>query len=225
MVLTQRRSNLNPAFNGLDPARIAGMAGAIALNAAALMLLMVPIAGPPQMPLAEEDPPPPVFIDPKPVEIPPTPPMVPVEKRTQRPTTAPIVTPTPPAVDTPILVDHSEMPLPPVDTPPQIDPGPPLPPSDTPPSARLQYASAPPPTYPREMMSKGLEGTVVLKVLVDIDGTPISVEIQRSSGHFKLDDAAKRQVLRKWKFKPAIVDGRATQVYGIIPISFSLTRE
>ena len=73
------------------------------------------------------------------------------------------------------------------------------------------------------MLLDGKEGTVVLKVLVDVDGKPLSVEIERSSGHRKLDDAARRQVLRKWMFRPAIRDGQALQVYGIVPVSFSLS--
>jgi protein TonB len=66
---------------------------------------------------------------------------------------------------------------------------------------------------------------VYLKVLVGVDGKPLSVEIHRSSGHRKLDDAAKRQVLKRWKFKPAMHNGQAIQVYGIVPVDFSLSRQ
>ena len=71
-------------------------------------------------------------------------------------------------------------------------------------------------------MLDGIEGTVLLKVLVDVDGKPLSVEIERSSGNRRLDDAARRQVLRKWMFRPAIRDGQAIQVFGMVPVSFSL---
>jgi periplasmic protein TonB len=64
---------------------------------------------------------------------------------------------------------------------------------------------------------------VVLKVLVDVDGKPLSVEIERSSGNRKLDDTARRQVLRKWMFRPAIRDGVAVQVYGLVPVNFTLS--
>ena len=104
----------------------------------------------------------------------------------------------------------------------KIDPPPPTGPLTT---ESLQYALAPPPSYPREALMAGAEGTVVLKVLVDVDGTPLEVEIQRSSGNRRLDDAAKRQVLRKWKFRPAIRDGRAIQVYGLVPVNFTLSRQ
>lgn len=222
MVLSQRQSRPQALLPQLDIARILGMAGAIAINATALMLLMVPIAAPPLPVEVEEPTVQPIFVAPEPIVIPQPPPPIPVQqpvRSERRQDTTPV--PLPQVADPPVLVEDGELPPPQV-TETVIDP----PPMSNPlPNARLQYASAPAPAYPRDAMSKGLEGTVVLKVLVDVDGTPISVEIERSSGHFKLDDAAKRQVLRKWKFKPAIVDGRATQVYGIIPVSFSLTRE
>jgi protein TonB len=110
-------------------------------------------------------------------------------------------------------VETTESVLPPV----QQDPGPLA-------STRREYASAPAPAYPREAILDGIEGTVLLKVLVGVDGKPLSVEIARSSGNRRLDDAARRQVLRRWMFKPAIRDGQAVQVYGMVPVNFSLTR-
>jgi protein TonB len=61
-------------------------------------------------------------------------------------------------------------------------------------------------------------------VLVDVDGRPLEVTIQRSSGNRDLDAAARRQVLRKWTFRPAMKDGRAVQAIGIVPIDFNLDR-
>jgi protein TonB len=71
-------------------------------------------------------------------------------------------------------------------------------------------------------MSTGQQGTVLLRVLVDVDGMPLDVEIKRSSGFARLDNAARQQVLKKWKFRPAIRDGQAIQVYGIVPVTFRL---
>jgi protein TonB len=229
MVLTQRHSNahgLHDAIARIQPARVLGIAGAITLNAAALMLLLVPVSAP--MGTTQED----VikdfyFVPDRPTPPPPTPPEVPVQKpnptttptqpiRTQQPTQTIAQTEAP-------VVDGGTEYVPPAD--PLPDTGP-IGPPDTGPqiSTRLEYASAPAPSYPPEALARELEGTVTLRVLVDVDGSPLSVEIERSSGHRKLDDAARRQVLRKWKFKPAIRDGQAIQVYGIVPVSFSLTR-
>lgn len=230
MILAASRPHASPrgfaqALAAVQPARIAGLAGAIALNIAALMLLLVPVSAP--IAIAKEEPP--VFTPdiqkPKPPE---PPPIQKVEPPKPHPQTAPpiqrqqpTVVPPPPVVfDTPSDVGLP----PPTDTGTEvakIDPPPPTGPLTT---ESLQYALAPPPTYPREALMAGAEGTVVLKVLVDVDGTPLEVEIQRSSGNRRLDDAAKRQVLRKWKFRPAIRDGRAIQVYGLVPVSFSLER-
>lgn len=229
MVLTQRHSTvhgLHDAIARIQPARVLGIAGAITLNAAALMLLLVPVS-PPMGTIAEDvidD----IFVIPdRPTPPPPTPPEVPVQK------TIPTTTPTQPVRTQPQtqvqtqseapVVDGGTEYVPPVD--PVIDTGPIGPPDIGPqPSTRLEYASAPAPAYPPEALARELEGTVMLKVLVDVDGSPLSVEIERSSGHRRLDDAARRQVLRKWKFKPAIKDGQAIQVYGIVPVSFTLTR-
>ncbi|MFZ5636895.1 MAG: energy transducer TonB [Pseudomonadota bacterium] len=228
MVLIQRHPHALPqAIADIQPVRILGLAGAIALNIAALMLLLVPVSAPMQIEKEDDpwympedrriEPPKP----PEPVEVP----IVRPQPRTQTP--VPIVQPQPqpqPAVDNEVIVPDGSEYVPPTETTDTIAP-PTLPASDPLPSTRLEYASAPAPSYPREAILDGIEGTVVLKVLVDVDGKPLSVEIERSSGNRHLDAAARRQVLRKWLFKPAVRDGRAVQVYGMVPVNFSLTRD
>ena len=68
--------------------------------------------------------------------------------------------------------------------------GPPLP------GVTLEYADAPAPAYPRDALREGVEGVVMLQVLVDVDGRPLQVDIQRSSGDRRLDNAARKQVLQ-----------------------------
>jgi protein TonB len=229
MVLTQRHSNahgLHDAIARIQPARVLGIAGAITLNATALMLLLVPVSAPTVIAEMQEK----IevrFIEEKEPPLP-QPPVVPVEKQPVRNATPTQPIRTPPQTQTiaqteaPVVDSGTEY-VPPAD--PLPDTGPVGPPDTGPQiSTRLEYASAPAPSYPPEALARELEGTVTLRVLVDVDGSPLSVEIERSSGHRKLDDAARRQVLRKWKFKPAIKDGQAIQVYGIVPVSFSLTR-
>jgi protein TonB len=89
---------------------------------------------------------------------------------------------------------------------------------------RLEYARAPAPSYPRAALREGVEGTVLLQVLVDVDGRPLRVDVHRSSGDRRLDLAARDQVLRHWRFRPAIRDGRAVRAIGLVPIDFSLDR-
>ena len=68
----------------------------------------------------------------------------------------------------------------------------------------------------------GAQGTVTLRVLVDVDGSPLEVRVERSSGNRSLDNAARNQVLRQWKFQPATDNGRAVQAYGLVPVDFRL---
>jgi periplasmic protein TonB len=229
MVLSQRHphahaAGLQQAISRIEPTRIFGYAGAIALNAAAFMLLMVPVSAPIQ--IVEEEDPPVIFVEEKikPPVIPPieVPVIHPTTTHTAMPT--PIHPPVPqPAYDQDVIVPDGTDYVPPTLADPMPDLGPTLPNPDPLPSTRLEYASAPAPTYPREALLNGIQGTVVLKVLVDVDGKPLSVEIERSSGNRRLDDAARRQVLRKWMFRPAIRDGQAVQVYGIVPVNFTLS--
>ena len=228
MVLIQRHphaqaSALHQAIARIQPSRIFGIAGAITLNAAALMLLLVPVSAP--MPVApdtgfvwelpqKKETPPPI-----PVEVPIT-----KSQPVRNTTPVPINPPTrEPVLDQQVIVPEGNEYVPPNNIEPTPDIGPTQPTDPGPlPSTRLEYASAPAPVYPREAMLDGIEGTVLLKVLVDVDGKPLSVEIERSSGNRRLDDAARRQVLRKWMFRPAIRDGQAIQVFGLVPVHFSL---
>ncbi|MCE3001619.1 MAG: energy transducer TonB [Xanthomonadaceae bacterium] len=86
----------------------------------------------------------------------------------------------------------------------------------------LAYVEAPQPDYPRAALKSRAEGTVLLRVRVGSDGLPVSVAIARSSGHPALDDAARRQVLRHWRFQPALRDGVAVEAVGLVPIAFRL---
>ena len=229
MVLSQRHphahaAGLQQAISRIEPTRVLGIAGAIALNLTALMLLMVPVSAPlPTIEAKDEpwyitEPPKPKPVEPEQVQV--------VRPQPIRDPMPRIVTPPTQTQVIPqdvIVPDGSEY-VEPVETPAKPEIGPTLPSNPDPlPSTRLEYASAPAPAYPREALMGGIEGTVVLKVLVDVDGKPISVEIERSSGNRRLDDAARRQVLRKWMFRPAIRNGQAVQVYGIVPVNFSLS--
>ncbi len=86
----------------------------------------------------------------------------------------------------------------------------------------LAYGVASPPPYPRDAARLGHEGTVMLKVLVDESGAILQVGVEQSSGHRSLDQAALRHVKREWRFRPAMVDGRAVRAWAIVPIEFSL---
>jgi protein TonB len=89
---------------------------------------------------------------------------------------------------------------------------------------QLQYLRAQAPPYPRDALRDGLQGSVLLRVLVGVDGQPLEVSIARSSGHRILDQAAREQVLKRWKFHAALQQGMPVQAYGLVPVNFSLGR-
>lgn len=200
-----------------SPARIAAYAAVIALHAAALMLLLMPASPPESEPREEVIVP--FFFPPKIVEPPPLP--TPPTERLPRTTTAPRTQT--PVEQPPILVDESvdlaQPPDPNPDTATVIETVEPTGPIA---GAALEYVSAAPPPYPRDALRRRVEGTVMLEVLVDVDGRPLDVRVQTSSGNRSLDEAARNQVLKKWRFKPAMQNGKAVQAVGLVPVKFML---
>lgn len=213
----------------LDATRIGAETGTIAINAVLLLALLAPVAPriadeiAPRVPDV-------VIVQPvKPRPVPPPP--LPVDARPSRPTPAPRPEPMPvptqtlrdaPAVDV-VGAMPGDVALDPVeiDSTAIADRGGGMESST---GASLQTLAAPPPPYPRDALRDRLEGTVVLDVHVDVDGRPIEVTVVTSSGHRALDRAAQRQVLRTWRFRPALRDGRPVPALGRVPVAFVLDR-
>lgn len=206
-----------------DPKRIAGYAFAIAFNLALLMLLLAPVQGPGGLRSPGEDVPSIAWYMPRP-----TPPVQPPEARIAPPVAQPSTVPAPPTVapqpPAAVIVEGgSEAAVAPEaapDAPPATAPATSIAPPVA--GATLQYASAPPPAYPAAARRMRLEGTVLLEVLVGEDGRPLRVDVRESSGHRQLDDAARDQVLARWRFRPAMREGRAIQAIGLVPVNFRL---
>lgn len=85
----------------------------------------------------------------------------------------------------------------------------------------IAYLRPPEPAYPPVSKRMGEQGKTILRVLVNEKGQPEKVEIQRSSGFTRLDEAARLAVQRAF-FKPFLDDGRAVAAYAIVPIAFTL---
>lgn len=208
----------------VEPSRVFAYSTAIALHALAAALLLIPLSQAPvhndttrearwQVP------------ETRPVTPPPPPPAVEV------PVNRTPSTPRQPALPAP--VESAPMPVfateavitAPVDVAPVADPTPTI--ESIGPAAPLEgvqlgYLRAPAPAYPRDALMANAQGTVVLRVLVGEDGTPLEVSIEQSSGNRSLDNAARTQVLRRWKFQPATDNGRPVRAYGRIPVDFKL---
>ncbi|MCC6202434.1 MAG: energy transducer TonB [Gammaproteobacteria bacterium] len=174
---------------------------------AAVVTLMVQVI-PAAAPAAPEPPPVP---EPKPVAPKPLP----------KPRRAP--TPPPPA---PVLAAATETSAPvaevPIATPvPEvIEPAPPEP-AVTQPRFDADYLSNPAPVYPSMSRRLREEGTVTLRVFVNPDGRPGTIEIETSSGFSRLDDAA-REAVARWKFVPARRGEEHVGAWVLVPVIFNV---
>ncbi|MBW1699370.1 MAG: energy transducer TonB [Deltaproteobacteria bacterium] len=88
-------------------------------------------------------------------------------------------------------------------------------------SAIPDYRKNPPPVYPRAARRRGLQGRVVLEVLVDTRGRVKDLKVFSSSGHSILDKAAVAAV-KKWLFKPAVKGDQKVEMWVRVPIRFAL---
>ena len=86
------------------------------------------------------------------------------------------------------------------------------------------YLNNPKPGYPPLSVELEESGTVQLKVQVSVQGLPVSVELERSSGFPRLDRAALTAV-RSWKFVPARRGNEAILYTFIVPVEFSLKNQ
>jgi periplasmic protein TonB len=87
----------------------------------------------------------------------------------------------------------------------------------------VEYVREPVPRYPPQSRRLREQGLVVLRVVIDERGAASSIEIETSSGHARLDDAAREAVLRA-AFRPYVEDGEPRRALVLIPIEFALNR-
>lgn len=77
--------------------------------------------------------------------------------------------------------------------------------------------------YPKEAQKSNIEGRVVVKFMVNDDGSISDVQIQRSPDSSKLlDNEAMRVIKGMPKWKPGKQNGKAVNVWFMIPIYFRL---
>lgn len=191
-----------------SPKRLAGLAGVVALHAAAIYALanglghcaveilkapletkiVAELIKPPEPPKVEPPPPQPKVVKPPPPAYVPPPkakPQTPPPPAAITATTDVVPTAPPPPVTAPAPVEA------PVKVNPSLDQG--------------RYC--PPPQYPPAARRAGETGAVVLKFLIDTDGSVVESQIDTSSGFERLDEAA-RTALANCRFKPGTLDGR-----------------
>src|SRR5262249_11052391 len=85
----------------------------------------------------------------------------------------------------------------------------------------VAYLQNPPPAYPTIARRMRLEGTVVLRVLVDAVGHAEELRVGKTSGAAILDEAALGAV-RDWRFVPARQGPEAIAHWVDVPVRFRL---
>lgn len=85
----------------------------------------------------------------------------------------------------------------------------------------VSYLNNPAPDYPALSRRQGEEGRVLMKVLVSADGAAEDVQIEKSSGSDRLDNAAVTAV-KRWRFIPAKRNNQPLSAYVLVPMKFSL---
>lgn len=78
------------------------------------------------------------------------------------------------------------------------------------------------PQYPAASRRAEEIGTVTLKFLIDLDGKVVKSEVEESSGHSRLDEAA-RNALSRCRFKPGTLDGKPEQSWARLKFVWKLT--
>ena len=91
----------------------------------------------------------------------------------------------------------------------------------TQPRFNADYLDNPKPPYPSVSRRMGEEGEVRLRVHVDPAGNAQQIEIARSSGFPRLDQAA-LETVKQWRFIPARQGEQPIPAWVIVPIQFSL---
>lgn len=78
------------------------------------------------------------------------------------------------------------------------------------------------PSYPYELRREGTEGFVLVSCVVNRSGSCSEISIERST-HVGFNQAAVDAV-KKWKFKPALVDGVAIDQKIMVPLKFIIEK-
>jgi TonB family protein len=89
---------------------------------------------------------------------------------------------------------------------------------DIPPPVRLVSVN---PVYPEQAKAGGIEGVVVLEILIGEDGLVLEARVVRSIP--ELDQAAVDAVLQ-WQYQPTLLNGNPVEVEMTVTINFTLQR-
>lgn len=86
-----------------------------------------------------------------------------------------------------------------------------------------RYAGQFQPAYPARLERLGIEGRVVLKVLIGADGRVKDVRILYADDD-GFADVTERQARSRWRFRPATSDGRPVETWKQLTVRFEIGR-
>jgi len=150
----------------------------------------------------------------------------PPEQQPPPPPPPKLATPPPPFIPPPEVLVQVPIQPPPtitavVATPPSVAVPPPGVPAPVRTAAVVDSRGCPKPAYPAASIRANETGLVTLTFLIDVDGRVLESKVERSSGHRRLDEAA-RAGLGICKFTPATVDGRPERAWARIQYDWKL---
>jgi len=77
------------------------------------------------------------------------------------------------------------------------------------------------PTYPAAAKSMGIEGTVVLRAIIGMDGSPLSLRVVNTQVDHELERAA-IEAVSKWRYSPTLLNGKPIEVDTTVNVNFKL---
>jgi protein TonB len=83
------------------------------------------------------------------------------------------------------------------------------------------YKMNPEPPYPKMARKRGYQGTVLLSVLVNIEGRVENLWVFESSGYNILDNAA-LEAVKKWIFEPGRQGDKPVDMWVEVPVKFEI---
>lgn len=167
---------------------------------------------------------------PVPQPTPPAPPKPQPQKKAPPPLPVVAAPPSPAPAPFVVPVQPEPTPAPPQPVVVQAPPAPPAPPPPPPPppprtlsATEVQFLKTPSLEYPVASRRARESGRVVLRFFIDDKGLPRNVQVNRSSGFARLDEAAVSAIQRAL-FRPYSENGQAIGVWALIPLDFDLEK-
>ncbi|MDP3330671.1 MAG: energy transducer TonB [Methylococcaceae bacterium] len=89
------------------------------------------------------------------------------------------------------------------------------------PHLNADYLNNPAPDYPPASRELSEQGRVLLRAMINTDGTVAQVVLRKSSGFDRLDQAA-LDTVKNWRFVPAQRGEQKVSAWVVVPVAFSL---